>query len=553
MGAFAYIKGVFIATWAGLRHLFHPRMTLRYPEQKLDLEYAGYPVSPRRPAGLSPGYKYDPLQGVGLAGFKGRHILYFERCTGCQLCAIACDGIAVAIEMQKVPKGKPQNKKDVWPAVDYGRCLPPSTPITTLDGIKPLSEVRVGDKVLTHTGKFRKVTRLFSRRYTGKLYTFRTLGNFEPLTTTEDHPILVYGENGVSWIYANEITHRTYLTRPIITEEEPTDRVTYSYEQYHPAGRGGTYTTEVVSLQTTPELMRLVGYYLAEGASDRYRVSFDIHKNETDIRDDIVQCSSKVFGTNVSLKPDPDSDGLKLCIDSVRVAAFFSQFGHSADTKKLPWWMVLLPSVSVREIVRGEFWGDGHYSNKFYEYVTRMHSNYFTTRTTSRELALQLHYMLGRLGILSSISTQRQKDRKLCYSVTVHTPYVEAMGQLVEVPAKNNEISHSYVHISDGMVIAPVVKIGVMEVKDYLVQNLEVEGDNSYVASNISVHNCVFCGLCVDACPFDALYMTDEYELSAYDKTGLKYTPDMLSVPPKLEGKKYKVKLDTEKGEVRYG
>ncbi|MDG6987949.1 MAG: NADH-quinone oxidoreductase subunit I [Nitrososphaerota archaeon] len=109
MGTWSYIKGVGLATWTGLRHLFHPRMTLRYPEQKLDLE--------------GPGYHYDAKQGVGLAGFKGRHILKFEKCTGCQLCAIACDGVAVAIEMQKLEKGKPQNKKQIWPAVDYGRCV----------------------------------------------------------------------------------------------------------------------------------------------------------------------------------------------------------------------------------------------------------------------------------------------------------------------------------------------------------------------------------------------------------------------------------------------
>ena len=539
MGTWSYIKGVFVATWTGIRHLFHPRMTLRYPEQKLDLEGTGY--------------KYDAKQGVGLPGFKGRHILYFEKCTGCQLCAIACDGVAVAIDMQKVTKGRPQNKKDIWPAVDYGRCLPPSTPITTIDGIKPLSEVRVGDRVLTHTGKFRKVTRLFSRMYTGKLYTFRTLGNYEPLITTGDHPILVYGNAGVSWVYANQIRYRTYLTRPVITEEIPIEKIEYAYELYHPAGKGGTFTTEVVSLQATPELMRLVGYYLAEGASDRYRVTFDINKNEEDLKRDIAECISNVFGAEVSAKPDPDSDGLKLCVDSVRVAAFFAQFGHHADQKKLPWSMVLLPAANIREIVRGEYWGDGHYSDKFYEYKTKMHSNYFTTRTISRDLALQMHYMLGRLGILSSISTQKQKDRKLCYSVTVHTPYVEAMGQLVEVPAKNNEVSHSYVHLTDGMVVSPVIKIETEDVMDYEVLNLEVEADNSYVAANIAVHNCVFCGLCVDACPFDALFMTNDYELSAYDKMGLKYTPDMLAVPPKLEGKKYKVKLDTETGEVRYG
>ena len=82
MGALSSIKGTFIATWSGVRHFFHPRMTLQYPEQKLDLEGVGY--------------RYDARQGVGLPGFKGRHILFIDKCTGCQLCAIACDGVAVA-------------------------------------------------------------------------------------------------------------------------------------------------------------------------------------------------------------------------------------------------------------------------------------------------------------------------------------------------------------------------------------------------------------------------------------------------------------------------
>lgn len=98
-------------------------MTLRYPEQKLDLEGDNYTPGPRMAPGLPPGYKYDPRLGVGLPGFKGRHLLLMDHCTGCQLCAIACDGIAIAIEMQHLEKGKPQNKKEIWPAVDYGRCI----------------------------------------------------------------------------------------------------------------------------------------------------------------------------------------------------------------------------------------------------------------------------------------------------------------------------------------------------------------------------------------------------------------------------------------------
>ena len=512
-------------------------MTLRYPEQKLDLE--------------GPGYQYDPKTGTGLPGFKGRHILLLDKCTGCQLCAIACDGVAVAIEMQHLPKGKLQNKKEIWPAVDYGRCVPPWTPIITVEGIKEIKDVRVGDRVLTHTGKFREVTEIFRRNYSGKLYTFRTLGNIEPLTTTEDHPILIYDKDRTTWAFPNQIEYRTYLTRPIISEEPLAPEITFTYELYHPAGRGGTFTTELVSLKRTPELLRLVGYYLAEGASDRYRVSFDINKSETDLQSDVVSSISKVFGEGVSLKPDPDSQGLKLVVDSVRVASFFSQFGHHCDTKALPGWMTLLPAENIREIVKAEFIGDGHYCDKSYEY---MHSNYFTTRTTSRVLATQLQHMLGRLGIVASISENHQRQRKVCYSVTVHTPYLEKMGEICGVQAENNgPQSHSYIHMRDGMIVSPVVRIETEDVQNFEVFNLEVEEDHSYVAANQAVHNCVFCGLCVDACPFDALYMTNDYELSAYDKTSLKYTPDQLAIPPKLEGYTFKVKIDPEKGTATHG
>jgi len=49
---------------------------------------------------------------------------------------------------------------------------------------------------------------------------------------------------------------------------------------------------------------------------------------------------------------------------------------------------------------------------------------------------------------------------------------------------------------------------------------------------HVDYGQCCFCGLCVDACPFDAIVMTKEYELSGYDKKSLVYSPDELAVPP---------------------
>lgn len=500
MGTLSYLKGVFVATWSGLRHLTHPRMTLRYPEQKLDLEGSEYPITPRRPAGLPPGYKYDPKEGVGLPGFKGRHILLFDKCTGCDLCAIACDGVAVAIEMQHIPKGLKQNRREIWPAVDYGRCVPPWTPVVSSKGIIPIKEIQVGDEVLTHTGSFKKVTEVFRRKHTGRIYTFKTLGNPEPLTVTDGHPILVQRSEGSVWVMPEQIKYRDYLTRPIIKEERNLPCLGYTHEQYHPAGRGGYFTLETNVLAFTQELARLVGYYLSEGSVERYRVSFDINKHEEALAADIIACVRAVFGReDVAIKPDKRSDGLKLVVDSVRIAAFFKQFGTKCDEKVLPPWALTIALDLQSQLIKSAYLGDGHYSNKFYEYEHSMHSNYFVIRTTSQALADQYTYILNRLGIVSSICKNQQKNRKLCYSVTVHTPYIEKMSELTGVPAKNSpSFAHSYIKMTNDMILSPVVEISVKDVKEFEVLNLEVEDDNTYIASNQIVHNCVFCGLCVD-------------------------------------------------------
>jgi formate hydrogenlyase subunit 6/NADH:ubiquinone oxidoreductase subunit I len=66
-----------------------------------------------------------PSSGVGIAGYRGRHILFHDKCTGCQLCAIACEGIAEAIGMVKVEDEQQwkQNKKGIMPQIDYGKCV----------------------------------------------------------------------------------------------------------------------------------------------------------------------------------------------------------------------------------------------------------------------------------------------------------------------------------------------------------------------------------------------------------------------------------------------
>ncbi|MEM0482588.1 MAG: hypothetical protein QXM16_06870, partial [Nitrososphaerota archaeon] len=80
------IKKILRPIWVAARHVFFKPYTYKYPYEEI----------PNLP---SENYRFDPKQGFAYPGFKGRHLLILEKCTGCSLCDIACQNISEAITM----------------------------------------------------------------------------------------------------------------------------------------------------------------------------------------------------------------------------------------------------------------------------------------------------------------------------------------------------------------------------------------------------------------------------------------------------------------------
>jgi len=95
-------------------------------------------------------------------------------------------------------------------------------------------------------------------------------------------------------------------------------------------------------LNISKELMRLLGYYIAEGWTTDIRnwkkIQFCLNKNEKDLIEDIKACFKKCFDTEIYVEPE-EKNAVKLTLNSLLVWLVFNEVlkvSHYAKTKEVP-------------------------------------------------------------------------------------------------------------------------------------------------------------------------------------------------------------------------
>jgi formate hydrogenlyase subunit 6/NADH:ubiquinone oxidoreductase subunit I/intein/homing endonuclease len=521
---------------AGLRQLGHRRLTLRYPEKKLELP--SY-------------YTYDPKLAVAKPGYKGRHILWLDKCTGCQLCSIACENIAQAIEMVKVGRKQPNNRKSIFPQVDYGKCvfcglcIDPETPVLTNPDVKAISEISVGDKVLTHNGEYKRVTKVWDMKYSGPMYKIFVYGKPEPLVCTADHRVLAVQRHvsmkegrlprlltqPLAFHKPTELKIGDYLVGPIPKREIPLEK----YVQEISLSKHGK-AKKVQELEASGSLFRLVGYYLAEGCCQQGRVvrfSFHSGPSSNNLVRDCVNLLKHFFGKPAFIEKN-GRKGVDVVICFAESVKFFEQFGENPESRRLPEWVFFAEKQKQIQLIKG-YWLGGR------SRTIRDRRRYLRFRTTSPVLAFQVQQVLSRLGIVATLKKVLDKEKTTSY-------YIDAFGRWAIKLAELIHIDHNHVRLknsdkfllSNEFVYMPIRKIEVKKVQDHRVMDVTVDDDHTFTPLGLATSNCV------DACPFYALGMTDDYNLVAYEKKDLVYSPERLAIPPKRKEGLVQLRLEPE-------
>ncbi|MDG6909881.1 MAG: P-loop NTPase, partial [Nitrososphaerota archaeon] len=361
-------------------------------------------------------------------------------------------------------------------------CLPPEQTVITEDGLKPISKVRVGDLVLTHKGRFKKVSALHSHDYEGNLIRITSKSALSPefqVSLTPDHPVLTRhlsrNKDGsiltlFNWTPAASLTpaignkKTDLIAFPRISEERELKELRFVVEYRN---KLKDYRFAVDS-----NLMILLGYYLAEGDVIKrakrghcaVRYTFGSSGKELAFAMEVVKAASAYEYHPILYM---GKTGWRVEIRSVLLARWIAkEFGTGASTKRVPLWVKLLPPEKLEWLLSSYVNGDGNRG----KIETRV-------KTVSVQLAEGVRDIALKIGYLPSITVRkgesnfqgRKVDAKRIFRVGfTFSRRTKSDGEFVYLRIKKVE-SFSYKGV---------------------VHDLEVEEDNSFCTPYQTVHNC---------------------------------------------------------------
>ncbi len=384
-------------------------------------------------------------------------------------------------------------------------CFRPGTLILTDRGPEPIERILVGDVVRTHRGRVHAVTGTSARPYRGPLVEITTHHTNMPLCATPNHPLLTvrfprcrYGSRKRAYPWssatcpdrprmmpkpafrrADQIGEQDVLLYPI---QKPTAsaprRVRIADHFTIPPGfKSKNHIPEIVTLDR--DMLRLAGYFLAEGsisgAASRIVFCFGAHERRYATR--VRAAIRRVFG----MKSDEClvKSSRIVGVNSVVVAGLFADlFGRKQEARAIPDPWLNLPIGRLRVLLDAYIDGEGF-----------RRPDQEGCSTISRKLAYQVRDLYARAGAVPSIRSVGTKPVR--GEIGGRHVWVKPHHE-VRIFHRATEDPRGVRGWNDGRYLYLPVR-GVRR-RSYRgpVYNLQVAGDQSYVAGSHAVHNCEF-------------------------------------------------------------
>ncbi len=406
--------------------------------------------------------------------------------------------------------------------VTFYNCMPPEQEVLTADGYRPISEIKIGDLVVTHRNRLRPVLHKFERETEEALYIIRPKKiGFDDLRVTGNHKVYVVRSEWVNrhksrdglrlqhepdWIPAKDIRPGDFVAVAFNDEESSPDTLSLhdyvsGYETqdgklFKATTRGshgyvsdwGTHYKLNDSLALDRELCYLFGRWLGDGCVTHrsgtdipsgIKIVFSLEEKEAAVK--TARIIEAKFAIEGSIKLSSTERWYDLWVNSMPLGEFFKAFlGCYSYGKQIPDQLMHLPAELTLELLHGLFSADGYVSG-----------NKLGIVLSNRTLSVQVHQLLLRLGYVFSIreNTHRLGHMPAYRIQAAANECAPLFEQFFGVQAPEHSIDLKYYFEYDGL---QWVRIDEIAVEDYagIVLDIEVEEDHSFVSAGVVVSNC---------------------------------------------------------------
>jgi len=345
-------------------------------------------------------------------------------------------------------------------------CFTGDSLVTTSKGLKVIKEVSVGDLVLTHANRFKKVVEVMSRMSTD-VYKVKMEGCL-PITTTKNHLFLTRTMKR-KWNQERRSYDRVFSDPEWkrIEEVKKDDfcGIAINREKENP-------------LNLSDEDCWILGRYVADGYlnvskrkgrknSFNHWVVLCVGKRK------IESVKEKIRGYHAYYREEKTA--YKVRIVEKRLSELCGACGRGAANKVVPSFVLNLPPALLEIFLEGYISGDGSLSK----------TGFYTASSASKNLIVQLTQVVAKIyGTMSSITHYKRTPTCVIEGRTVR------QKDSYHIKFKKSPSKQDNYKLIDDIIWVRYRKSEKFALS-VPVYNLEVEEDNSYVVANCIVHNCL--------------------------------------------------------------
>jgi len=318
-------------------------------------------------------------------------------------------------------------------------CLTSDTLVLTSEGLKPIKDIKIGNKVYSHQGYFTEVIGISERDYEGEIYTIKTRFGI-PCSFTPEHPILAkqIKDFRKGWGFRksleNNMSNFNDVRFKAVKDLKKFDSVVFPLPYPNETAKRkrkicvlrSSYKRKTIYLNE--EVAYFIGYFVGDGSLHRIKkrgnwlrkpgyservISITFHEKEDTTK--IENIIRNIFLRKPILIKIKGKKAKRIMFSCYGLAKFLRKHFYDKNGKKrIPTWLLRERKEIIESFLKGLIDSDGYQNDKLIQIASAYNGVYSFLPLILLRLGIYFNFNFDKKRNVATITIL--KNRKLYYS-----------------------------------------------------------------------------------------------------------------------------------------